>query len=49
MKGLNLSEWALKHQSPMILLGMQYYTMLAALTGAKERFDVLVAAARDID
>lgn len=36
-------EWALSKRSPMILLGMQYYTMLHALTQAKESFDVLEA------
>ncbi|GAA3666930.1 aldolase/citrate lyase family protein [Arthrobacter ginkgonis] len=39
-------EWALSKRSPMILLGMQYYVMLGALTQAKESFDVLEAQQR---
>lgn len=39
-------EWALSKRSPMILLGMQYYSMLAALSQAKESFDLLQAQER---
>lgn len=34
-------EWALQNNAPMIMLGMQYYTMLGALTQTKNRFDLL--------
>lgn len=37
-------EWALTKKAPMVLLGMQYYTMLGALHQAKESFDVLEAS-----
>lgn len=39
-------EWALSKQSPMILLGMQYYVMLGALSQARESFDVLESQQR---
>ena len=38
--------WALEHKAPMIMLGMQYYVMLGALTAAKEKFDVMEIASR---
>lgn len=39
-------EWALEINAPMIMLGMQYYTMLGALAQTRNRFDLLSEATK---